>query len=50
MVVSRIADMTIARQVAQSLGTDKCIMLRSEAAEQYDVTVFVGADYEERIQ
>jgi hypothetical protein len=51
LVVSRKKDMSIAQQVAQSLGTekDKVVLMRN-GDETYDVTVFVGSDYSERIK
>ena len=48
MVVSRITDMAIARQVAGVLKTDRCILLRN-ADSTYNVTVIVGPDFLERI-
>jgi hypothetical protein len=51
LVVSRKKDMGVARQVAEALGaqTDKVILIRT-GDETYDVTVFVGSDYSERIK
>jgi hypothetical protein len=49
MVISRTVDMTIARQVAGSLSTDHCVLLRNEDST-YNVTVIIGPDYGERIQ
>ena len=51
LVVSRKNDMSIARQVAAALGAgnDKVILARN-GDETYDVTVFVGSDYAERVK
>jgi hypothetical protein len=51
LVVSRKKDMTIARQVAGAIGAenDKILLMRN-GDETYDVTVFVGSDYSERIK
>ena len=51
LIVSRKKDMTIARQVAGALGAenDKIVLMRN-GDETYDVTVFVGPDYPERIK
>ena len=49
VVVSRKKDRSIAEQVARALATDKIILLRT-SDETYDVTVFVGADFSERIK
>ncbi len=51
LVVSRKKDLSIARQVAQALGAenDKVVLIRT-GDETYDVTVFVGSDYSERIK
>jgi len=43
-IVSRIKDMAIARNIAQSLSTGNVFLLRN-GDETYDVTVFVGSDY-----
>jgi hypothetical protein len=48
MVVSRTKDMSIARQVAAALTTDKAILIRT-TDETYDATVFIGSDFPERI-
>jgi hypothetical protein len=48
MVISRTADMTIARQVAAALTTDRCVLMRN-GDSTYNVTVIIGPDYEERI-
>lgn len=47
LVVSRTKDMSVARQVAAALGTDKVVLMRA-GDETYDVTVFIGPDYPER--
>jgi len=49
IVVSRTSDMRNARRVAAALSTDKVIMLRT-GDESYDVVVYIGADYQERIR
>jgi hypothetical protein len=49
LVASRTSNMDIANQVAKVLKTDKIILLRNGSAE-YDITVYLGADYRERIQ
>jgi hypothetical protein len=49
VVASRKKDGSIAELVARALATDKIILLRT-ADETYDVTVFVGADFSERIK
>jgi hypothetical protein len=50
VVVSRKKDMSIARQVARSLSTDKVILMRNNNSDEiYDVTVFIGSDFQERI-
>jgi hypothetical protein len=49
LVVSRIKDMVIARQVGQALSTDAIILMRTQG-DLYDVTVFVGKDYQERMR
>ena len=48
LVISRTADMTIARQVASALATDRCVLMRTNDST-YNVTVIVGPDYAERI-
>lgn len=48
MVVSRKKEMSIARQVAAALTTDKVVLLRT-GDETYDATVFIGSDFSERI-
>jgi hypothetical protein len=49
IVVSRTRNMDIAEKVAAALSTDKVVMERNGITE-YDVTVLLGADYQERIQ
>jgi hypothetical protein len=49
LVASRTRDASIARQVCAALKTDKLVLLRT-GDEQYDATVFVGADFSERLQ
>ena len=51
LIVSRKKDMAIARQIAGALGAegDKVVLMRN-GDETYDVTVFVGPDYPERIK
>jgi hypothetical protein len=49
LVVSRIKDQTIAQQVAQALGIHAVILIRN-GDEMYDVTVFVGEDFKERVR
>jgi hypothetical protein len=49
IVVARTGDMRNARRVAAALATDKVVMLRT-GEEQYDVVVYIGADYQERIR
>jgi hypothetical protein len=49
IVVSRKKDMEIAGLVAKAIGTDKIVLVRTDAVD-YDVTVIVGADYKERIR
>ena len=51
LVVSRKKDMSMAKRVASVLGAggDKVILIRN-GDETYDVTVFVGSDYPERIK
>jgi hypothetical protein len=50
IVVSRKKDCSTARLVANSLETDKIALIRRTADDEYDVTVFVGADFLERIK
>jgi hypothetical protein len=49
MVISRTTNMTVARQVASSLKTDRCILLRN-GDTTYNVTVIIGPDYGEKIR
>jgi LytR cell envelope-related transcriptional attenuator len=49
LVISRIADTTIADQVAQTLSTKNSVLIRNQET-RYDVTVIVGNDYRERIR
>lgn len=49
LIVSRTADMTIARQIARALATDHVVLIRN-GEKDYDVTVVIGPDYRERIR
>jgi hypothetical protein len=49
MVISRTADMGLAKGIGKLLKTDKVILKRDESS-MYDVTVIVGPDFEERIK
>ena len=49
MVVSRSLDTTVASQVANALKTDKKAIIRNNE-NLYDVTVFIGPDFAERIK
>jgi hypothetical protein len=49
LVVSRKKDQAMARQVADALSTSAVFLMRTQD-EMYDVTVFVGADYKERVR
>ena len=49
LVISRSADMTVARQIAKALRTDHIVLIRKED-RTYDATVIIGPDYRERIQ
>lgn len=49
MVVSRIRDMRVARQIAAVLKTDKVLLLRT-ADTSYTVSVYVSDDYLQRIE
>jgi hypothetical protein len=49
LIVSRIKDQTVAQQVAQALGIHSVILIRN-GDEMYDVTVFVGDDFKERVR
>jgi len=46
MVISRIADMSVAREVDKHLKTGKVVLMRNNDQE-HDVTVIVGWDFEE---
>lgn len=48
IVVSRTVDMRNAEKVAKALSTERAILLRTEES-LYDVVVYVGADFKERI-
>jgi hypothetical protein len=49
LVVSRKKDQAMARQVADALGTSTVFVMRTQD-EMYDVTVFVGSDFKERVR
>jgi LytR cell envelope-related transcriptional attenuator len=49
LIASRTRDMTIARQVAQTLNTDAVLLMRTQDTV-YNVTVYVGADYKEHVR
>lgn len=49
LVVSRKTDTTIASQIAKVLKTDKMVIIRNNE-NSYDVTVYTGPDFGERIQ
>jgi LytR cell envelope-related transcriptional attenuator len=49
LVVSRIKDTTMASRVAQALKTKKMTLIINNTT-LYDVTVYIGSDYKERIQ
>jgi hypothetical protein len=49
LIVSRQADMRSARLIGVCLKSDHIVLLRT-GDDSYDVTVFVGADFMERIQ
>ncbi|MBN1577472.1 MAG: LytR C-terminal domain-containing protein [Chitinispirillaceae bacterium] len=48
LVVSRVADTSIALQVAAALDTKNMVLIRTPE-NLYDVTVIVGPDYRERL-
>ena len=48
LVVSRKKDMVIAQQVGEALKTKSVILMRTQD-DMYDVTVFVGKDFQERV-
>ena len=49
IVAARTKDMTIAKQVAAALNTDALILMRNND-NQYDATVYVGANYKELVK
>jgi hypothetical protein len=49
IVISRTGDMKNAQRIGGALGTEKVIMMR-DSLSIYDVDVFIGADYAERIK
>lgn len=49
MIIARTSDMSIARQVAAAMKTDKLVKIRNND-NSYDVTVYIGPDYGEKIQ
>lgn len=49
LVISRKTDTAIANQIAKILKTDKMIIIRNDD-NLYDVTVYAGPDFGERIQ
>jgi hypothetical protein len=49
LVVSRKKEQAVARQVADALGTSAVFIMRTQD-EMYDVTVFVGSDFKERVR
>jgi hypothetical protein len=49
IVVSRIEEPEIAQKICRVLNTDKCITLRT-SEKNHDVSVIVGADYQELIK
>jgi hypothetical protein len=49
MIISRTADMNLAKGIGKLLKTDKVILMRVENP-MYDVTVIAGPDFEERIK
>jgi hypothetical protein len=49
IVASRTKDMENARRAAKTLGTNRVILLRTDES-MYDVVVFVGRDFRERIR
>jgi len=49
IVASRTVDTDIAEKVSRMLNTDKMIIMRN-GDTRYDATVFLGADFAERIQ
>lgn len=49
LVVSRTLDTLIAAKISHVLGTNKLVIIRNNE-NHYDVTVFIGPDFRERIQ
>jgi hypothetical protein len=49
LVVSKTRDMTIAKQVAQALSTDKIVMMR-DGDDTYDAAVIIGPDFGEKLE
>ena len=49
LVVSRKKDQAMAHQVADALGTGAVFVMRTQD-DMYDVTVFVGSDFKERVR
>jgi polyisoprenyl-teichoic acid--peptidoglycan teichoic acid transferase len=49
LIVSRKTDTTIANQIARALDTDKIVIIRNND-NLYDVTIYIGPDFGERIQ
>lgn len=49
LVISRTYDTTMAASIAAVLKTDKIAIIQNNQ-HLYDVTVFIGADYKERMQ
>jgi len=49
LVASRTKDMSVARQIAAALNTDAVFLMRT-GDTMYSVTVYVGADYKERVR
>ncbi|KMQ50901.1 hypothetical protein CHISP_2252 [Chitinispirillum alkaliphilum] len=48
MVISRTQDLAVAEKIAESLNTDKLVIIRTNE-NIYDVTVITGPDFGERI-
>ena len=49
LVVSRVKNQAVARQVAQALGIPSVVLMRN-GDEMYDVTVYVGTDFQEHVR
>jgi hypothetical protein len=49
LVVSRRKDSAVARKVADALNTNSIFLMRN-GDDLYDVTVYVGADFQERVR